>query len=285
MSVDIFGQSADMDALRSIADRYGLKIISDAAQAPGALYKGNYAGTLADIGGFSLNYHKHIHTGEGGILVTNDDTLAERLRLIRNHAEAVVGLKGETNLSNMLGYNFRLGEIECAIGIEQLKKLHRLVNTRQELAALFTKGLSDLPGIQTVALQPGCSHVYYVYPIILDTVSIGLPRSVIYRALQAEGVVGLSEGYVNVHMLPVYQKRIAYGSSGFPWSSDICKRYVSYEHGICPVAENLHENSFLGFAMCMHELNGFEVDLIVKAFHKVWRSLDSLRAAYGRKTT
>ena len=84
-AVDIFGQSADMPALRAIADRHGLKLVTDTAQAPGALLNGVFAGTKADIGGFSLNYHKHIHCGEGGLLVTNDDRLAERLRLIRNH--------------------------------------------------------------------------------------------------------------------------------------------------------------------------------------------------------
>src|SRR2546422_46330 len=109
MAVDIFGHSADMDALMAIARKHGLKVISDAAQAPGALYKGRYAGTRADVGCYSLNYHKHIHTGEGGILVTEDDDIAERLRLIRNHAEAVVGDKGVTDLRNMIGYNFRLG--------------------------------------------------------------------------------------------------------------------------------------------------------------------------------
>ena len=87
---DIFGQSADMDEIMLLARRHGLKVISDTAQAPGAMYKNAYAGTLADVGGFSLNYHKHIHTGEGGILVTNDDEIAERLQLIRNHAEVVV---------------------------------------------------------------------------------------------------------------------------------------------------------------------------------------------------
>ena len=126
MVVDIFGQSADMDLIMEIAKEYKLKVISDTAQAPGALYGNKYAGTCADVGGFSLNYHKHIHTGEGGILVTNDDDIAERLQLIRNHAEVVVEDKGVTNLTNMVGHNFRLGEIECAMGIEQLKKLKSL---------------------------------------------------------------------------------------------------------------------------------------------------------------
>ena len=132
MSVDIFGHSANMDALMSLAKKYNLKVISDTAQAPGALYHERYAGTLADIGGYSLNYHKHIHTGEGGILVTNNDELADRMRLIRNHAEAVVEDKGVSNLNNMIGHNFRLGELECAIGIEQLKKLKKLIKTKKE---------------------------------------------------------------------------------------------------------------------------------------------------------
>ena len=131
MAIDIFGQSADMDALMTIASKYGLKVISDTAQAPGAIYKGKYAGTIAHVGGYSLNYHKHIHTGEGGILVTDDDKIAERMQLIRNHAEAVVGDKGVINLSNMIGHNFRLGEIESAMGIEQIKKLKKLVRERQ----------------------------------------------------------------------------------------------------------------------------------------------------------
>jgi perosamine synthetase len=276
MAVDIFGHSADMDALMAIARKHGLKVISDTAQAPGALYKGKYAGTLADVGGYSLNYHKHIHTGEGGILVTDHDEIAERMRLIRNHAEAVVGDKGVTDLRNMVGYNFRLGEIECAIVIEQLKKLKTLVAARQHAAERLTSGLVQLPGLRTPMVMADCTHAYYMYPLILDTKQLGISRARICEALAAEGV-GLSPGYQNVHLLPMYQQKLAYGSRGFPWTSDICHRDVDYAKGICPVAEELHEASYLGLEMCVHELSDTDVDLIVRAFTKVWNQMETLR--------
>lgn len=277
MAVDIFGHSADMNALMAIADKYNLKVISDTAQAPGAIYHGKYAGTLAHIGGYSLNYHKHIHTGEGGILVTNDDQLAERLQLIRNHAEAVVSDKGVENLANMIGYNFRLGEIECAIGIEQLKKLDNLVKTRQQAAEQLTCGLQSLPGLRTPIVRNDCTHAYYVYPMLLDIDRLGVSRDRIYEALVAEGVDGLEAGYANLHLLPMYQRKIAYGSQGFPWSSDICRRNVDYSYGICPVAEALHSENYLGYAMCLSDLQHGEIEILIQAFHKVWNNLDALK--------
>lgn len=278
MAVDIYGHPANMDALMAIAARHDLKVISDTAQAPGAIYKGRYAGTQAHVGGYSLNYHKHIHTGEGGIVVTNDDRIADRVRLIRNHAEAVVGDKGVTDLSNMLGHNFRLGEIECAIGIEQLKKLGGLVATRQRAAERLSRGLAGLPGLRTPIVKPGCTHVYYVYPMVLDTNVVGVNRDLVCQALTAEGVEGLAARYANLHLLPMYQRRIAYGSKGFPWTSGICRRSVDYRRGICPVAEELQDRSYLGYLMCLNVLTDKEVDLVVSAFHKVWASLDQLRS-------
>ena len=277
MAVDIFGHSADMDAILVIAERHGLKVITDSAQAPGTYYKGRITGTLAHVGGYSLNYHKHIHTGEGGILVTNDDEIADRLRLIRNHAEAVVGNKGVTDLSNMLGHNFRLGEIECAIGIEQLKKLNGFVASRQRVAERLTQGLIGLTGLRTPIVKHNCTHAYYMYPMVLDIEQLGVSRARLIEALEAEGVVGLVAGYVNLHLLPMYQQKIAYGSKGFPWTSNICRRDVSYQKGICPVAETLHEFTYLAFAMCMHELMDEEVDLMVSAFRKVWDQMDKLK--------
>lgn len=277
MAVDIFGQSADMDSLMAIAKRHGLKVISDTAQAPGAKYKGKYAGTLADVGGFSLNYHKHIHTGEGGILVTNCDEIAKRLQLIRNHAEAVVGGMGMKDLTNMVGYNFRLGEIECAMGISQLKKLNFYLESRQRIAQILTAKLSKLPGITTPQLSKDSTHAYYVYPMVLDVDQLGVKRETLVKALQAEGVVGLSNGYQNVHLLPMFQNKIAYGSNGFPWTSDICHRDINYAKGICPVAEKLHNETYLGFSMCLHDLSDEDVEHIAQAFIKVWMNLDQLQ--------
>ena len=277
IAVDIFGHSADMDALMPLAQKYNLKIISDTAQAPGAFYHGKYAGTLADIGGYSLNYHKHIHTGEGGVLVTNDDELADRMRLIRNHAEAVVEDKGTTSLNNMIGHNFRLGEIECAIGIEQLKKLKELVTTRQRAAERLAEGLKDLTGLRLPIINDDCTHVYYVFPLIVNVDKLGVSRDLIIRALEAEGVSGLTSGYANIHLLPMYQKKIAYGSHGFPWTLREARQNINYAKGICPVAEKLHEKTFIGLEMCLYEMSDNDISLVISAFIKVWNNVDSLK--------
>jgi dTDP-4-amino-4,6-dideoxygalactose transaminase len=274
---DIFGQSADISEIMTLAKQYGLKVISDTAQAPGALYKSSFAGTLADIGGYSLNYHKHVHTGEGGILVTNNPEFAERMQLIRNHAEAVVEGKGVDNIVNMIGHNFRLGEVECAIGIEQLKKLKHLVKSRQSIASRLNKGLSELDGLSLPEVGLDRTHVYYVYAMQLNSDKVGVSRDIICQALNAEGL-NVSNRYQNIHLLPAYQRKIAFGSHGFPWTSDICKREISYDKGICPVAERLNDESYLGLGLCSYEFEEPDVDLVIQAFHKVWRNLDDLRA-------
>ena len=269
MSVDIGGHPADTDTINFIAQKYNLKVISDSAQSPGALYNNAFAGTLTDIGGYSLNCHKHIHTGEGGILVTNNDMLADRMRLIRNHAEASVEDAGLEDISNMLGHNFRLGEIECAIGIEQLKKLPRFVESRQKVAELLNEGFKDLPGLNTPVVKQNCTHSYYMYFMTINEADIGVSRDKIYEALIAEGVPGIGKTFANLHLLPMYQKKIAYGPNGFPWTSDISRDNINYNKGICPVAENLHDKSYIGFQLCLFEMNTEEVSLMIEAFKKV----------------
>ncbi len=280
MVPDIFGHAADLDAIMAIAKKHQLRVIEDSAQAPGAVYNGQPVGTLADIGVFSLNYHKHIHTGEGGICVTNDSRLAERMQLIRNHAESVVDAKGVTDLSNMIGFNLRMTEIEAAIGIEQLKKLDTLVAGRMRIAAQLTDGLQGLAGLRTPVVKPACTHVYYVYPLVLDDNLAGVSRDTLVAALKAEGLT-IAAKYCNLHLLPMYQKKIAYGTRGFPWRPEIYKGNVSYRKGICPVAEDLQDRSFLGVGMCVHDYADEDVQLIIAAFKKVWRNRGELKSAGG----
>tara|TARA_B100001057_G_scaffold73909_2_gene68330 strand:+ start:13384 stop:14667 length:1284 start_codon:yes stop_codon:yes gene_type:complete len=278
MVVDIGGQSADMDAIVKIARKHSLKIICDSAQSPGAKYHNRFAGTLADIGGYSLNYHKHIHTGEGGILVTNNDNLAKKMRLIRNHAEAVVEDMKFDDLTNMIGHNFRLGEIESAIGIEQLKKLDNLILSRQLVAKKLYEGLENLDGLKLPEIRENCTHVYYMFFMSLDLNQLnGAKRENIFDALKAEGLRGLSLSYTNIHLLPIFQKKQAYGTKGFPWNSEFNKRNINYKKGICPVSESLEDKNYLGFQMCMFEMDEIEVDLMINSFQKVWKNLELLK--------
>jgi len=274
LAVDIYGQSADMDQINLIAQKNNLVVISDSAQAPGAVYKNKFTGTLADIGGYSLNRHKHIHTGEGGIIVTDNDHYADRMRLIRNHAESIVEDKGHNSLSNMIGYNFRLGEIESAIAIEQLKKLPKFILKRQRVAEKLDEGLKDLIGLSIPKIRNGSNHIYYYYSLKIDVEKLNVSRDLIIDSLLSEGVQGLCKGYQNLHLLPMYQKKIAYGSNHFPW--ELNNNEINYNKGICPVAEKLYYENFMAIQLCLFDLSDRDIQLIIDAFHKVWNNLYEL---------
>ena len=274
MAVDIFGQSCDIKKINQIAKKNNLKVITDSAQAIGSTINGKLTGTCSDIGGFSLNYHKHIHTGEGGILLTNDKDLALRMQLIRNHAESVVKGMGLKNISNMIGHNFRLGEIESAIGMEQLKKLKTITKKRQDDAALLSKELKGLRGLQVPKINKNGTHVYYMYPLLIKSNITGVHRDIIFQALKEEGIPGLVKSYETLHLLPMYQKKIAYGKKGFPWS--IARKSITYDKGICPVAENIQENELIALMFQQYDFSKSDLHLIIKAFKKVWSELDNL---------
>ena len=273
MAVDIFGHPCNISELKKISKKYKIKLITDSAQSPYSFYKKKIAGTISDVGGISLNYHKHIHTGEGGVIFTNSDKIAKRINLIRNHAESVVRSNKVENLSNMIGYNFRLGEIESAIGIQQLKKLKKVIRKKQKICQLLTKNLSKLSRLFLPKVLKGYTHSYYIYGINLDLQNIKYSREYIINKLTSEGVPGLSAGYTCLHLLPMFQKKIAYGSKGFPWNSNFNKRNISYKKGLCPNAEYLHEKSFIKFEVCMYDLTIDDVKFISSAFEKVWSDL------------
>ena len=273
--VDIFGQPYDADRINEIARRHNLLVIEDCAQAPGAFLCDKYAGTLGDVGVYSLNYHKHIHCGEGGIVVTDDDTLAERIRLISNHGEAVVGEKGTDNIVNLMGFNFRLPELQAAIAREQLKRLPRLVAERQDNCAYLNERFSTLPGITPPKVRDGASHSYYIHALLFEREAVGAGRDAFLEALRAElPVTELREsegpliggGYVRpLYLQPMFQKKIAYGLGGYPFSlSD-----VSYERGICPVTESLYERSLITHEMMRPGCSRSDLDDVVRAFEKV----------------
>lgn len=278
--VDIFGQPYDVDAVNAIAKKHGLIVIEDCAQAPGAKHKGKYAGTLGDMGVYSLNYHKHIHTGEGGVIVTNDDNLAERLQLIRNHAEAVVEKKGVTNLVNMVGFNFRLTEIHAAIGRIQLKKLQKLLETRVENCNYLAEKFSQIPGIRAAKTRGNCSHSYYVQPFLFDEKVVGVTRDKFVEAVKAELPATelregegpqISCGYVRpLYLLPLFQNKIAFGSNGYPFVSEFYKGEVSYAKGICPVAERMHYEEFFSHEFMRPPVTKEDLDDVVLAFKKVY---------------
>ena len=273
ITVDIFGHPSKLNELKKIVKNRNIKIISDAAQSPYSYYGKKLAGTQSDIGGFSFNCHKHIQTGEGGAVVTNNKLLADRVRLIRNHSEAVVKRKKVKKINNLIGYNFRLGEIESAIGIEQLKKLKKIVASKQKQSLYLNNKLKDLDGLVLPKVDKGCTHSYYVYPLVLNLKKINFTRRQLVKALMKEGVQGFVEGYTNIHLLPMYIKKISYGTKGFPWKN--FKSKINYYKGLCPVAENLHDKTFLCFEICKYDLTKKDLDFVSKKFIKIWKHLNN----------
>jgi dTDP-4-amino-4,6-dideoxygalactose transaminase len=287
--VHIFGQSADMDPIMALAREHDLVVIEDCAQVPFATYKGRPVGSLGHMGVFSLNYHKHIHTGEGGVVTTNDARHAERLQLIRNHAEAVVGKKGVTDLVNMIGFNFRLGEIEAAIGREQLKKGPPLIRQRQENIRYLECQLDGLVGLRMPVVGEGSEHVYYKHTLDYDAAVTGVPRDKVVEALRAELPVTkrregegplIGVGYVKpIYLEPMYQARIAYGPHGYPFTSPLYKGAVDYSKGICPNVERAHFERVIIHEMMRPGMSEQDLDDVAAAFKKVWRALPQLRTS------
>lgn len=275
--VNLFGQPAELDELNRIARKHNLTLIEDNAQSPGAFYRGKFTGTIGNIGIFSLNYHKSIQTGEGGVAVTNDEELANRLRLVRNHGEMVLDDLGVNDMVNMLGWNHRLTELEAAVGIAQLRKLDFFNERRQKLALVLTDALKDFDFLTPPTVRTRCTHVYYLYVMKFDESKIGIDRKTFAKAINAEGIP-ISEGYQKpLYLLPMYQKRMAYGRDGCPFTCRYYTGNIDYSKGLCPVAERMYEKEVITTNICRYPNTEEDVLDFARAVEKIVQNKDKLR--------
>jgi dTDP-4-amino-4,6-dideoxygalactose transaminase len=274
IAVNLFGHPARLAELRELADSRGIALIEDAAQSPLSFEGGRRAGTIGHIGVFSLNYHKHIHTGEGGFCVTDDDELGKRLALIRNHAENSAEALDVKDLTNMVGMNLRLTELGAAIGIEQLRRIETHVGVRERAGQALSAAVIGLDGLKPPKVRDGCQHNYYCWVMRYDARATGVSRGTFSAALAAEGFPH-AVGYVEpLYKLPLFRKRHAIGRDGYPFTLSN-RRYVD---GDCPVAERLHAEDLVLFEPCAYELDDAALELLGEAIKRVHANLPALRA-------
>lgn len=255
--VHLFGGPANMNGLLKAARKGGVKIIEDCAQAPGAKYNGKLVGTFGDCGILSFVADKHVSTGEGGMLITDSEDIARWTRLVRNHGDALH--------EPMLGWNYRMTEIQAAIGIEQWKKLDEYNEHRIELADYLTRIFSGVPGFTTPRVRTGDKHVYYAYPLKIDSEIIGIKQEDFVTALKAEGIP-CGAGYIRpLHLLPLFQKR----AHTALLIGENTMTVQKYDHGLCPVAEKLSFRDMVVFPIVRPPATIDDMEDIVRAIHKV----------------
>jgi dTDP-4-amino-4,6-dideoxygalactose transaminase len=183
-----------------------------------------------------------------------------------------------TDLTNMIGFNYRMTEIEAAIASEQLKKLESLVRPRVACADYLTARLKELPGLTPPVVRPGIRHGFYVYAVKYDASALGVPRDRFVQALRAEGIP-CGAGYVRpLYLEPLYQQRIGFGKDGFPFRCAKNKSVVSYEQGICPVCERMHFSELITFSCCHAQMTEPDLEDIVASIRKVWSQKERLMA-------
>lgn len=274
--VHLFGHPAEMDPILEIAEKYGLVVIEDCAQAPGAEYRGRKVGTFGDLAAFSFQRTKNIMTGEGGMVLTDDADLAHRCRLVRNHGEAFAMGKKREYIANILGWNYRMTEMEAAIGIEQLKKLDRFNTVRRKNAEYLTQELSKIPGITTPYTAPYARHVYGTYVLQYDGDVTGIPKDLFIRALEAEGIP-VWGGYPHpLYENPIFREKIVHGSCGCPFSCEFYSGNVDYSRMSCPVTEEQCKTAF-GFSVIRPPASEEDMKDIIEAVKKITRSKDDLK--------
>lgn len=253
IAVDFAGQPCDYDSLRALANRHSLTLVADACHSLGGSYKGFPVGSLAKLNTFSFHPVKHITTGEGGMITTDNPKLAKRMRVFRNHGITTDHRQREALGSWFyemidLGYNYRITDFQCALGLSQLNKLSSWVARRQEIARRYDAAFAELPALKPLVVRDDVSHAYHLYVIRLDTTELRTTRSEVFSSLRAEGI-GVNVHYIPVHLHPFYRER--FGT----------------KPGLCPMAETVYEKliSLPIFPTMTHD----DIEYVTAAVRKV----------------
>ena len=250
--VDYTGQPCDLNEIKEIARKHGLIVIEDAAHALGATYQGRRIGSLSDMTIFSFHPVKLITTGEGGAVVTDKPELARRLRIFRNHGITTEAREREEAgdwFYEMvyLGYNYRLTDIQCALGLSQMNKLDSWLARRREIARRYDEAFAELPEIMTPVVKDDRSSAWHLYVIRLNLERLQVGRTEVFAALRAENIG------VNVHYIPVYWHPYYQG--------------LGYKQGLCPIAEASYER--LISLPIFPGMSDHDVEDVIKAVKKV----------------
>ena len=230
VAVDYAGLPCDYDVLRSIADHARIAVVADACHALGGAYKERLVGSLGDLNVFSMHPVKHITTGEGGMITTDNPAFAQHLRVFRNHGIASDHRQRELAGSwyyemEELGYNYRLTDIQCALGLSQLKKLTHWIARRRQIAEMYTSAFASLQEIELPALPPERDHAWHLFVIRLQLQYLRVSRAEVFRALRAENI-GVNVHYIPVPWHPFYQ-RLGYSKGQWPVAEAAYERIMS----------------------------------------------------------
>jgi perosamine synthetase len=231
LPVDYAGHPADLDKLYAVADRHGLTIIEDACHALGAEYHGRRVGSISHMTVFSFHPVKHLTTGEGGMVTTDNPHFADKLRKFRNHG---ISSEARARQANgqwhyemvLLGFNYRLTDIACALGLRQLSKLEINLARRRDVAAKYSETLGDFSAITLPDVRDHVLPAWHLYPLRLDLEALSTGRAEIFQALRAENI-GVNVHYIPVHLHPYYRDRFGYKPGDYPVAESAYERLIS----------------------------------------------------------